>query len=342
MEEDDDDGQLEPLAECILDELVDHLALGICHQTHRAAKLGYLELEEVAAEEESKYRISDEKGVDVFGESSALAMKKQYECTCPHCDRTLAASRFAPHLEKCMGMGRNSSRIASKRIAHSSGRSTTNGVSNNKDNNNGSNTPGINSSNGLSTSTADSDLEIDNDKSSDNDWDEKPVVKKTRKKRKADHHVSSNGSSSTTLSKVILKRGVKQRQLAIQHPNTESSFSGRFSAGRSSSPSSHHHQHSHQLHNSSLTYSNQLSTSNNQSRASPCSSVSSASGSPLHASLETLDSQRSCVRTTRHTSSLLDQQQLRQSSPSPNIISTTTTSTNSTLVQIESQREFEF
>ena len=28
--------------------------------------------------------------------------------------------RFAPHLEKCMGMGRNSSRVASRRLAKDS------------------------------------------------------------------------------------------------------------------------------------------------------------------------------------------------------------------------------
>lgn len=50
-------------------------------------------------------------------------LKKQPECVCPNCQRNMAASRFAPHLEKCMGMGRNSSRLASRRIA-----------SNNKDN----------------------------------------------------------------------------------------------------------------------------------------------------------------------------------------------------------------
>lgn len=43
-------------------------------------------------------------------------MKKQLECVCPNCQRNLAAVRFAPHLEKCMGMGRNSSRVASRRI----------------------------------------------------------------------------------------------------------------------------------------------------------------------------------------------------------------------------------
>ena len=52
-------------------------------------------------------------GLDIFGQSRYI--KKQYECVCPNCQRTLAASRFAPHLEKCMGMGRISSRIASRR-----------------------------------------------------------------------------------------------------------------------------------------------------------------------------------------------------------------------------------
>ena len=53
-------------------------------------------------------------GLDVFGQTP---LKKQVECVCPHCQRNLAANRFAPHLEKCMGMGRNSSRLASRRSA---------------------------------------------------------------------------------------------------------------------------------------------------------------------------------------------------------------------------------
>ena len=64
--------------------------------------------------------IQRQTGLDVFGEAivtNGQAKKSQLECICPHCQRNLAASRFAPHLEKCMGMGRNSSRIASKRIA---------------------------------------------------------------------------------------------------------------------------------------------------------------------------------------------------------------------------------
>ena len=59
----------------------------------------------------------------------AAGSKKPAECVCPNCQRNMAASRFAPHLEKCMGMGRNSSRLASRRIATSATRqvSTRNG-----------------------------------------------------------------------------------------------------------------------------------------------------------------------------------------------------------------------
>ena len=103
----------------------------------------------------------DRPGHDVFGESSATSGKKPFECVCPHCERTLVAQRFAPHLEKCMGMGRNSSRIASKRIANTG------------------------------KAGPDSDLE-DCDKSSDNDWNEKPVLKKARKKRDRPA-ISANG-----------------------------------------------------------------------------------------------------------------------------------------------------
>ena len=39
------------LANAVLEELVEDVSLGLCHQTHRAAKLGYLLLEETAIEE---------------------------------------------------------------------------------------------------------------------------------------------------------------------------------------------------------------------------------------------------------------------------------------------------
>ena len=37
------------------------------------------------------------------------------ECVCPSCGRTLGATKFAPHLEKCLGLGRGRSRLAHKK-----------------------------------------------------------------------------------------------------------------------------------------------------------------------------------------------------------------------------------
>lgn len=64
-----------------------------------------------------KISFSDSPGLDIFGQHP---VKKSQECNCPNCERGVAACRFATHLEKCMGMGRNSSRIASLRIANNS------------------------------------------------------------------------------------------------------------------------------------------------------------------------------------------------------------------------------
>ena len=61
--------------------------------------------------------------MDVFGHLNQT--KKFQECNCPNCKRSVAACKFATHLEKCMGMGRNSSRIASRRIANNSKDLTT-------------------------------------------------------------------------------------------------------------------------------------------------------------------------------------------------------------------------
>jgi len=53
------------------------------------------------------------RGLDVFGH--VLSTKKQYDCICPNCHRSLAAPRFAPHLEKCLGMGASITRVARRR-----------------------------------------------------------------------------------------------------------------------------------------------------------------------------------------------------------------------------------
>ncbi|XP_033624661.1 ataxin-7-like protein 3 [Asterias rubens] len=106
----------EDLEEDIFADLLDELTLGFCFEIHRSCKMGQLFLDETDEPSLKFYEIVNEPGRDVFGKPP---LKKQIDCVCPHCNRNLSASRFAPHLEKCMGMGRNSSRLASKRIANS-------------------------------------------------------------------------------------------------------------------------------------------------------------------------------------------------------------------------------
>ncbi|KAL5010269.1 hypothetical protein ScPMuIL_012574 [Solemya velum] len=101
----------------VMNEMIDEATLGISFEVHRACKLGTLFLGDTDPKSEKDHMIVDKPGIDVFGQ---IPTKKQFECVCPNCQRHLAASRFAPHLEKCMGMGRNSSRIASRRIANTS------------------------------------------------------------------------------------------------------------------------------------------------------------------------------------------------------------------------------
>uniref|UniRef100_A0A3B3HRP3 Ataxin-7-like protein 3 n=1 Tax=Oryzias latipes TaxID=8090 RepID=A0A3B3HRP3_ORYLA len=133
-----DNTKLEALVNDIYSELVEDACLGLCFEVHRAVKQGYFFLDETDQESMKEFEIVDQPGVDIFGQ--VYNQWKNKECECPNCKRLIAASRFAPHLEKCLGMGRNSSRIANRRLAS---------------NNN--------------TSKSESDQE-DNDDLNDNDW----------------------------------------------------------------------------------------------------------------------------------------------------------------------------
>ncbi|XP_013877724.1 ataxin-7-like protein 3 isoform X2 [Austrofundulus limnaeus] len=152
-----DNTKLETLMQDIYSELVEDACLGLCFEVHRAAKQGYFFLDETDQESMKEFEIVDQPGVDVFGKG--FSQWKNKECECPSCRRLIAASRFAPHLEKCLGMGRNSSRIASRRLAS---------------NNN--------------TSKSESDQE-DNDDANDNDWSY--GAEKKAKKRKSEKNQNS-------------------------------------------------------------------------------------------------------------------------------------------------------
>uniref|UniRef100_A0A3B3CP33 Ataxin-7-like protein 3 n=1 Tax=Oryzias melastigma TaxID=30732 RepID=A0A3B3CP33_ORYME len=133
-----DNTKLEALVNDIYSELVEDACLGLCFEVHRAVKQGYFFLDETDQESMKEFEIVDQPGVDIFGQ--VYNQWKNKECECPNCKRLIAASRFAPHLEKCLGMGRNSSRIANRRLA---------------------------SNNNMSKSESDQE---DNDDLNDNDW----------------------------------------------------------------------------------------------------------------------------------------------------------------------------
>ncbi|XP_056153051.1 ataxin-7-like protein 3 isoform X1 [Lampris incognitus] len=153
-----DNSKLEGLAQDILSDLVEDACLGLCFEVHRAVKQGYFFLDDTDQESMRDFEIVDQPGVDVFGQ--VYNQWKNKECVCPNCSRSIAASRFAPHLEKCLGMGRNSSRIANRRIV-------TGNNTNNK---------------------SESDQE-DNDDVNDNDWSY--GAEKKAKKRKSDKNPNS-------------------------------------------------------------------------------------------------------------------------------------------------------
>uniref|UniRef100_A0A452FJ22 Ataxin-7-like protein 3 n=1 Tax=Capra hircus TaxID=9925 RepID=A0A452FJ22_CAPHI len=112
-----DNSKLEAIAQEIYADLVEDSCLGFCFEVHRAVKCGYFFLDDTDPESMKDFEIVDQPGLDIFGQ--VFNQWKSKECVCPNCSRSIAASRFAPHLEKCLGMGRNSSRIANRRIANS-------------------------------------------------------------------------------------------------------------------------------------------------------------------------------------------------------------------------------
>lgn len=152
-----DNSKLEAIAHEIYTDLVEDACLGLCFEVHRAVKCGYFFLDDTDPDSMKDFEIVDQPGVDIFGQ--VYNQWKNKECVCPNCSRSIAASRFAPHLEKCLGMGRNSSRIANRRIA---------------------------SSNNMNKSESDQE---DNDDINDNDWSY--GSEKKAKKRKSDKNPNS-------------------------------------------------------------------------------------------------------------------------------------------------------
>lgn len=86
--------ELEETSERIFDVLLDEITLELIFESHRSAKIGTDQDENKVHDEDNQISsTTDEK------------QKKSLDCICSNCKRLVSASRFAPHLEKCMGLG---------------------------------------------------------------------------------------------------------------------------------------------------------------------------------------------------------------------------------------------
>lgn len=104
---------LEAAANQIYEGLLEDIITGIAFEMHQLNRLGGIP---VPSEEDIKpFAIVENNETDIFGQQYA---KIYPDCCCPICNRTISSSIIAPHLGNCLGMGRHSSRIASKRIAN--------------------------------------------------------------------------------------------------------------------------------------------------------------------------------------------------------------------------------
>uniref|UniRef100_A0A5S6R035 SAGA-associated factor 11 n=1 Tax=Trichuris muris TaxID=70415 RepID=A0A5S6R035_TRIMR len=99
----------------LINELIEECTIFIAFLVHRREKRNSYARAKGSIEEEA---LIDRPGYDVFGNrltrgclSRAYQLTK-LQCVCPVCHLSKCALRFAPHLEKCMGLGRGSRRRA--------------------------------------------------------------------------------------------------------------------------------------------------------------------------------------------------------------------------------------
>ncbi|KAF9278840.1 hypothetical protein BGZ68_008328, partial [Mortierella alpina] len=96
----------------ILGELLDELILDVAVEAHRDVKNMRSNCP-ICKTKCRSYVVRP--GVDIFGQNPQPNNTHQYECV--HCQRSFPAQRYAPHLEKCLGLsGRTSSRTANRRM----------------------------------------------------------------------------------------------------------------------------------------------------------------------------------------------------------------------------------
>jgi len=93
----------------VVDDMINELSMEICFEVHKKLKTGC-----VCQKCEAKWASNtiDFSDVDIFGKNMNNYTPEAFACNNEGCKRVIAASRYAPHLEKCMGLNtRGSTRI---------------------------------------------------------------------------------------------------------------------------------------------------------------------------------------------------------------------------------------
>nr|CAG8476386.1 7596_t:CDS:10 [Entrophospora candida] len=207
------------LAYSILCDLLDECTLDILLETHREAKLAASVCQLCNTECRS---FVSQPGLDIFGNNpQPNNSPPTFECV--SCRRTFPSKRYAPHLEKCMGLaGRSSSRVANLRDRNPSSPYT----------------PPILSEDNPEPSDSDGGLYVENKRKKNNEKSRSssPAKPPKQKKQKLSMPDSTNETPNligTSVSK--LKMAAAQRKNSVRSDSpTPSSASN--SPLRSSSP----------------------------------------------------------------------------------------------------------
>ncbi|CAO3608137.1 unnamed protein product [Cunninghamella echinulata] len=113
----------------LLGDLLDECIYDVLYEVHRDVKQSYSICQ--ICQTTCKLHVQ-RPGYDIFGNSFNVNNLPAYECV--NCQKTIASTRYAPHLEKCLGLaGRQSSRVASRRLGSSPSSVDYNSDSNDSD-----------------------------------------------------------------------------------------------------------------------------------------------------------------------------------------------------------------
>ncbi|KAK0420505.1 hypothetical protein QR680_014728 [Steinernema hermaphroditum] len=107
----------EDAMELLYDDVLMAFITQVAFVHHRASTIG-IDLHMLAGSSNGNSNAaSSQQPSTSNGKSTSNGARSKHECKCPECGRTIAATRFAPHLENCLGMGRNASRALRRRPA---------------------------------------------------------------------------------------------------------------------------------------------------------------------------------------------------------------------------------